>query len=277
MPELPEVETVRRMLDPRIRSRPLRGAWTFGTPKFEQALHASGTVTQVSRRGKYLLIGLQADRGERDQELVIHLGMTGRLSLAEDRSLVSGPTSSRPHLRASWALDGGESLMFDDARRFGRVAVVDAGDYSALAGLRDLGPEPWDPAFTPASLRHAVVGSRRAVKTLLLGQRVVAGVGNIYADEALWMAAISPRRRGRLSTPAATRLHSAIREVLEAGLEHGGTTLRDYRDLAGDSGEHQLHLACYGRAGLPCRRCGVQLQRYELDGRSTTACPVCQR
>jgi formamidopyrimidine-DNA glycosylase len=295
MPELPEVETVRLMLEPQVRGRSIRGTWTFGTPKFEQAIDATGVVGGIQRRGKYLLFDLapgtpvrtDIDRpnensgagitGVHTRELIVHLGMTGRLSVSAAGVQDGYPAARGPHVRAVWQLSDGAQLVYTDARRFGRIAVVDAGDYSGLAGLAHLGPEPWDERFTPASLRVAATSSQRALKTLLLGQRVVAGLGNIYADEALWLAGLSPRRRGRLSLEAANRLHESIRVVLAAGIDHGGTTLRDYRNPSGQKGNHQQHLNCYGRGGLPCLRCGRTLNRYELDGRSTTACPGCQR
>jgi len=147
---------------------------------------------------------------------------------------------------------------------------------SALPTLAALGPEPFDPAFTAASLRDAVNRSQTRVKTQLLGQRIVAGVGNIYADEALWRAQVHPASR-RLTLPAAGRLRGAIIDVLAEGIDHGGTTLRDYRTVEGREGGNQHRLDCYGRAGLPCPRCGTELKRSVIDGRGTTHCPACQR
>ena len=185
------------------------------------------------------------------------------------------PGAADPYDRAWWHLDDGARLALRDVRRFGRVAVI-GSDASALPTLAAIGPEPFDPAFTPevlwANLRRRSV----RVKTNLLSQRPVAGVGNIYADEALWRAGIHPAARA-ISRPAAARLHAALLEVLTAGIEHGGTTLRDYRGVDGSTGSNQLHLACYGRAGQPCPRCGATLRRSVVDGRGTTHCPLCQR
>ena len=282
MPELPEVETIRRQLEGELIGRRIDGSWAFPHPKFDEA-HAAvgGTFTGLHRRGKYLIAALRGIAGHRaadsasandpDVELIVHLGMTGRLSVVD-----AAPTSDSAHLRASWTLDDGRALHFVDVRRFGRIAVVDAGDYRALATLDHIGPEPFDDAFDPEGLRRAVNGSRRAIKTQLLAQRVVAGVGNIYADESLWLAGVHPASR-RLTRAGAERLRDAVRTVLQAGIDHGGTTLRDYRDARGATGTNQHRLACYGRSGEPCRRCRTELRSTVIDARTTTFCPVCQR
>lgn len=273
MPELPEVETIRRQLEPRLRDRTVVEAWAFASPKFDDAPAAVGaTIREVRRRGKYLLLDLDREDGGSD-ELIVHLGMTGRLAVRDDRTDATAP---HPHLRAWWALDDGRALTFHDTRRFGRVAVVTAGDYDALPTLAALGPEPDDDAFTPEHLRGAINSGRRRIKTALLSQRPVAGVGNIYADEALWRSGVDPRSR-RLTRAAAARLRDAVRDVLDEGLAHGGTTLRDYVDAEGSEGANQHRLDCYGRAGLPCHRCGTTLRAAVLDARSTTWCPACQR
>ena len=266
MPELPEVETIRRALDPRVRGRRIDGAGAFPSAKFTPATEAKGTtIERVARRGKWLLFEL--DDGH---ELVVHLGMTGLLRVVDSRR------DDDPFLRAWWALDDGTVLEYSDVRRFGRIAFVAAGDYSASPTMRALGPEPFSDAFTPASLHAAIMRSDRAVKTQLLSQRPVAGVGNIYADEALWLARVHPQAR-TVTKPRAERLHSAIVDVLRTGIERRGTTLRDYRTFDGDHGENQHHLRCYGRAGEPCHRCGRALRHIVVDGRGTTLCPGCQR
>ena len=264
MPELPEVETVRRGLEPLIRGHAIASAGSHPSAKFASAPDAVGArIDGVGRRGKYLIIGLDDARS-----LVVHLGMTGQLR-------VDPPdTDPDPYDRAWWVLDDQRRIGFRDVRRFGRIAVV-GDDLSALPTLASLGPEPFDPEFTPEQLWLALRRSRRHVKTQLLGQTVVAGVGNIYADEALWRAQINPA--ARIATRAgAVRLHRAIIDVLREGIEHGGTTLRDYRTVDGGSGENQHHLDCYGRSGLPCPRCQTLLRKRMLDARGTTWCPVCQ-
>ena len=267
MPELPKVETIRRQLVPQVSGRRLGEAWAFPSAKFSDALEASRAgVEGVDRRGKYLLIGLDDQR-----ELVVHLGMTGSLSVVPTEAV-----RPDPYRRASWALDDGRTLLFRDIRRFGRLAVVTAGEYRSLPTLHRLGPEPFDPLFTPRSLWLAVRASRARVKTQLLSQRPVAGVGNIYADEALWRAGVFPAAR-TISRAQAERLHGALREVLGAALERRGTTLRDYRGVDGNPGDNQHHLDCYGRAGQPCRRCEGVLVSRVWDGRTATFCVACQK
>jgi formamidopyrimidine-DNA glycosylase len=267
VPELPEVETIRRQLAPEIVGRRIGEAWAFASAKFDQAPRAcGGAFVSVARRGKYLLAGLDDDR-----ELVVHLGMTGSLAVVPSEVFVPDA-----YTRAWWRLDDGRTLGFRDIRRFGRLAVVPTGRYQSLPTLHRIGPEPFDDAFTPAALFRALRTSTARIKTQLLSQRPVAGVGNIYADEALWRAGLHPAAR-TVTRPGAERLHRALREVLAAGIEHGGTTLRDYVGVDGSRGDNQHHLDCYGRAGLPCGRCATVLISRVWDGRTATFCPACQR
>ena len=269
MPELPEVETIRRQLTPLLSGVEIVDAASHWSAKFTPALEATGhEITGTRRRGKYLIIDL-VDTDHSPRELIIHLGMTGRLAV-RDR-----PDLDHPHLRAWWRLDDDRMLTFHDARRFGRIHVVDRGDHVGIPTLDALGPEPFDDAFNGRDLAAFVKRSNRHLKTILLGQRAVAGVGNIYADEALWMAEINPATR-RLSRARAERLVDTVRAALRSGLDHGGTSLRDYVDSAGDRGANQHELHCYGRGGEPCERCGTTLRRRELDARTTTWCPQCQ-
>ncbi|MEM9037974.1 MAG: bifunctional DNA-formamidopyrimidine glycosylase/DNA-(apurinic or apyrimidinic site) lyase [Actinomycetota bacterium] len=264
MPELPEVETIRRGLEPALVGRRIVDASAFSHPKFSPALEAIGpTVVSVGRRGKYLLVGLDDGR-----ELVVHLGMTGQLLLDE--------AQGDAYERAAWTLDDGRRLRFRDVRRFGRLRVVPAGRYEDIPTLHALGPEPFSAAFDGDHLHRELARSSVKVKTRLLSQRPVAGVGNIYADEALWDAGIDPASR-QVSRPAAHRLRDALVDALAAGVRHGGTTLRDYRTVDAGEGGHQHHLRCYGRAGEPCERCGEILRRKVVDARGTTWCPSCQR
>ena len=266
MPELPEVETIRRQLEPLIVGRRFVDAEAHASDKFRFASEAIGsTVESLGRRGKYLIGGLDDDR-----ELIVHPGMTGSLRLRRPEH------AGDRYVRAWWALSDGEVLEFRDVRRFGRIAVVPAGKYETLPTLATLGPEPWDEAFSAAHLWSSVKKSNRAIKTLLLSQRTVAGVGNIYADEALWLAGVHPASRS-ISRASAAALRDAIRLVLSDGLDHGGTTLRDYVDVAGETGSNQHHLRCYGRSGEPCERCGSLLRRSVIDARTSTWCPTCQR
>ncbi len=263
MPELPEVETVRRQLEPLVVGRRITEGWGHPSGKFAGAPLAAGpAVEAVGRRGKYLLRALDDGR-----ERVVHLGMTGQLRLRAG--------ALDPYVRAWWALDDGAVLELRDVRRFGRVGVVPAGEYASLPTLAAQGPEPWDPALDGGGLWRALRRSRVRVKTQLLSQRPLAGVGNIYADEGLWRAGVHPARRS-VTRVEAERLLGALRGVLEQGIANGGTTLRDYRTVDGGEGRNQLELGCYGRSGEPCLRCGEELRRSVVDGRGTTHCPRCQ-
>lgn len=266
MPELPEVETIRRQIAPRLAGgRRVVEAGSHPSAKFTPAREVVGAgLTAAGRRGKFLLLGLDDHR-----ELVVHLGMTGSLRFGTDDDL------DDPYLRAWWHLDNGEFLLFSDTRRFGRIRVVPEGDYAAIPTLAAAGPEPFDPALDGDRFWALLSASRRRLKTQLLSQRPIAGVGNIYADEAFWLAGIHPAST-RISRRRAARLLEAVRLVLLQGIENGGTTLRDYRNLDGDSGTNQCALAAYGRAGSPCLRCQTLLRSTVLDARTTTWCPRCQ-
>ncbi len=266
MPELPEVETIRRQLEPALIGRLVVDAWTFGTPKFAAACDIIGAhIDAVGRRGKYLICDLDDDR-----QLVIHLGMTGVLRIS------SGTAERDPHLRASWTLDDSTVVEFSDTRRFGRIAVVPTGNYRTLATLNAIGPEPLSDDFNVVDFHRSLNSSNRSIKTQLLSQRPVAGIGNIYADEALWRARVHPSSR-RIGRPATHRLHAAIRDVLAESIGRRGTTLRDYRTFSGDRGANQNSLQVYGRSGEPCDKCGTELRAFTLDARTTTYCPRCQK
>lgn len=264
MPELPEVETIRRGLRPSITGRAVRRAGSHSSAKFTPARDLVGArFTDIRRRGKYLIFAT-----DRDIELVAHLGMTGSFGF--------GPGLDDPHLRAWWELDDDQTLGFRDIRRFGRLRVVAAGDYAGIPTLATMGPEPLHDDFTAEGLYDRLRASGRMVKTQLLSQRPVAGLGNIYADEALWWAGVAPHRR-RIGRQAAAILHHAIVTVITQGIENGGTTLRDYRNADGGTGANQHELQCYGRADEPCARCGEPLRRRVIDARTTTWCRTCQR
>ncbi|MFN2489756.1 MAG: bifunctional DNA-formamidopyrimidine glycosylase/DNA-(apurinic or apyrimidinic site) lyase [Actinomycetota bacterium] len=266
MPELPEVESVRRQLDPELAERRFVDAWWDPHPAVPREFHrvdlvVGRKVQSVGRRGKFLIAPL--DEG---LELIMHLGMTGsfRFDVSDD------------HARARLWLDDGRELVFRDVRRFGRIAVVDAGDYAAIPTLALLGPEPLSDEFDPAAFALELARTRAPIKPYLLSQRPVAGVGNIYADEALWRARIHPMSR-RIGGRRASALHSAIREVLGDAIEREGTTFRDYVMVNGDGGRNADFLIAYGRVGRPCPRCGTALRKIVLGGRGTTYCPRCQR
>lgn len=266
MPELPEVESVRRQLHPELAGRRIEEVWTDPHPamprEFIDAERAMGrTVQAVGRRGKFLICPL--DEG---LELILHLGMTGAFRFDMDD----------PYVRAKMWLDDGRTLAFRDVRRFGRIAVVDQGDYIKLPTLAMLGPEPLSDEFDPEVFAETLARSKSPVKPYLLSQRPVAGVGNIYADEALWLARINPKSR-RVGRERAFALHAAIRNVLEESIEREGTTFRDYQMVNGESGRNASFLVAYGQAGLPCPRCRTLMRKIVLGGRGTTYCPRCQR
>jgi formamidopyrimidine-DNA glycosylase len=235
-------------------------------PKYAALTRAAGQcIGGVRRRGKFLLLPLS-----RGDELVIHLGMTGVIS----------PFRPEGHVRVRLVLNEGRqsALYFRDVRRFGRFMVVPAGDYRLLPTLSAMGPEPLSEEFTAVAFRRALARSGTPIKTCLLSQKPVAGVGNIYADEALWRARIHPETPAR-SVPAARvgPLRDAIRSVLEASISAQGTTLNDYRTVNGEVGAYLEQLAVYGHAGEPCRRCGSEIARKVVGARSTHFCPRCQR
>ncbi len=267
MPELPEVESVRRQLDPALAGRTVVEVWADPIPSIPRqfmGLHRlrGRTIAGVSRRGKFLIAPL-----DHHLELIMHLGMTGQLGFDRLRD---------PYVRARLALDDARTLTFRDVRRFGRMAVVDAGDYAAIPTLSQLGPEPLSDEFDIGAFAAALGRTTAPVKPFLMSQRPVAGVGNIYADESLWLARIHPASR-RVGPARAARLHAAVREVLTAAVEREGTTFRDYVKVDGEPGRNAGFLIAYGRAGVPCPRCATPLKKIVLGGRGTTFCPRCQR
>lgn len=266
MPELPEVESVRRQLDPELRGRTITETWSDPIPSMPREFHhvelATGhRIECVGRRGKFLIAPLDGGL-----ELVMHLGMTGAFRFdLED-----------PHVRAWLALDDGRRLCFRDVRRFGRMAVVEAGIYTDIPMLAMLGPEPLSDEFDPEVFAWELQRTTSPIKPFLLSQRPVAGVGNIYADEALWLARIHPASR-KVGKKRARVLHRAIREVLAGAIEREGTTFSDYQMVNGASGRNASFLVAYGQQGRPCDRCGTRLRKIVLGGRGTTYCPRCQR
>jgi len=263
---LPEVESVRRQLEPRLAGRQVREVWTDPQARFDAAEKAAGhRVEALRRRGKYLLAPLDGGL-----ELVLHLGMTGSFRFRGE-----GGWTPDAYVRATFVLDD-VVLDFRDVRRFGRISVVPAGDHRGIATLAGLGPEPLSDDFDPVAFHTWLAGSRMQVKTALLTQRPVAGIGNIYADEALWIARIDPRAR-RLSRARTDRLWAAIREVLAAAVAREGTTFRDYQMVNGESGRYADFLVAYGQRGRPCPRDATPMRRIVLGGRGTTFCPTCQR
>ena len=266
MPELPEVETTRRKIEPLLLGRTLTRIEHDAPHKYRDTHRAEGrTVTGIGRRGKYLLLQLAArDAADEDLELLVHLGMTGGFRL-----------EAGPHTRVTLHTDEG-AVYFNDARRFGKVAVVRPGEYAAFPTLHGMGPEPLSDDFKESDFVKAAA-SAGAVKPWLLSQKPVSGVGNIYADESLWMSRLHPAQT-RLKPAEAKRLHKAIREVMTAAVAAGGSTLNDgtYQQHDGEAGRFQLAHHAYAREGQPCERCGTPIKKIVLAQRGTHFCPQCQ-
>ena len=272
MPELPEVEHVARSLSDQIVGRRIvavtRLDWErmVETPAVERflALLEGREVRAVGRRAKWLLLTL--DSG---WTLALHLRMSGYIT-------VHGPEAQPDvYTHLVLLLDDGCQLFFHDTRKFGRARLLDSAGLAALEAAHGL--EPLTDAFTPEALA-ALLRRRARLKPLLLDQRVIAGVGNIYADEALWRAQLHPLRSSdSLDDDEIARLHSGIRLALLDGLEHGGSTLRDYRNSYGEFGSNQEHFNVYDRAESPCPRCGTAIERIVVGQRGTHFCPFCQR
>jgi formamidopyrimidine-DNA glycosylase len=272
MPELPEVETVRRTLAPAVGEQ-ISSVWTSGIglhmarvpPRGKLRALVGARITAIRRHGKYLLLDTN-----RPQTLVFHLGMTGRLRL-------HAATDARAkHTHVVLGLDGRE-LRFIDPRRFGQVDVVTRGKEGEHPGLAVLGPDALDAPLDGEALLAVARPKRMTLKALVLDQGVLAGVGNIYASEALWRARLRPTRRShQLTAAGAKRLAAAIHEVLTRALTKGGTTLSDFVDADGTAGENADYLWVYGRENQPCPRCQASIKRTVMAGRATYYCPTCQ-
>jgi formamidopyrimidine-DNA glycosylase len=274
MPELPEVETVVRDLRAELVGRRFVSAWVSepGVLRFPDAeAFAAGLrgriVESVERWGKYIFCAV----GE-GEDLIVHLGMTGHLRVVDGAAEVV----KHSHLRAR--LDDGREMRFDDARRFGRVLLGPRALLEERRLLPTLGVEPLSGDFTPAFLDDLMGRTTRTVKAALLDQSGIAGLGNIYVDEACHLAGIRPTHRAhRLTRRERVALHEAIRAVLLAAIANRGTTVDDYRDLWNATGSNQERLRVYGRGGEPCLRCGAVLRSTVVAGRTTVYCPRCQR
>ena len=262
MPELPEVEVTRRALLPELVGRRILALYHQDPGRYQNTEAAAGQeILDVRRRGKFILMPLSGG-----DWLVVHLGMSGGFRWQKT-----------PHTRVVFALDDKE-VYFHDPRRFGRIWVVK--DPAEVPLLAELGPEPGEAAFTPAYLKERLKKIRRPVKAALLDQRVVAGLGNIYADEALFLAGVRPTRpANELADEEIERLWRAAREVLAEAVAAGGTTLKDksYRRPDARLGYFQHRLKVYGRENKPCPRCQTPIERVAIQGRSAHFCPRCQR
>ena len=274
MPELPEVETLVSDLRPQLAGRRITGCGLrlgsivrHPAPDAFVPLVTGRTIATVQRRGKYIVCPL--DDGTL---LVVHLGMTGHLRLHEPEE------EPAPHVHALFDLDSGAQLRYRDPRRFGRILLGREVDLLAARQLPRLGPEPLDGSYRSRDLAARLRGRRAPVKALLLDQSVVAGIGNIYADEALFRARLRPDRpAGTLSRGAVARLHASLREALAEAVANRGSSVNSYLDAFGERGTQQEVLRVYGRGGRPCRVCGRTLETVRIGGRTTVFCRRCQR
>jgi formamidopyrimidine-DNA glycosylase len=273
MPELPEVETVRAALAPVLTGRTLEAVDILDTRlvrPFEPRAVADELegerVAAVERRGKYLILRFESGRS-----LLIHLRMTGSL-----RHVTNGAPAEDPHRRAVVRLDDGSDVTYRDVRRFGTWLLLEPGELEPYLERR-LGAEPFSTAFTPKRFAARLANRRAPIKAALLDQRTLAGMGNIYVDEALWRARIHPLTpAGELAPDQIRRLRAAVRRALEAGIARQGASLRDYSKPDGARGRMQDEFKVYGRGGEPCDRCGTPIEKTRVAGRGTWYCPHCQ-
>jgi formamidopyrimidine-DNA glycosylase len=287
MPELPEVETVRRGLEPvlvgnefaRIEQR--RPDLRFPLPKDFAARLAGRKIKALDRRAKYLLARL--DDGE---TLVMHLGMTGRFSIAHANGAKLRARPAPKHEHIVFHLSDGTDIRYSDVRRFGFMDLIPSRTLEDHAPFKALGIEPLSPAFTPEWLAAKLKGKATSIKAALVDQRLIAGLGNIYVCEALFRAGISPLKlagavatKSGKPTPQTAALAAAVKAVLEEAIKAGGSSLRDYRRADGRIGRFQHRFKVYGREGKPCAKkgCGGTVRRIVQGGRSTFYCPACQR
>jgi formamidopyrimidine-DNA glycosylase len=274
MPELPEVETIRLALEPHVVGRRFERVEIDDSrlvrpyePMAVAAELEGERVAALERRGKYLIVRFESGRA-----LLIHLRMTGSL-----RHAARGALGDDPHRRAVVKLDDGSDVAYRDVRRFGTWELLEPEEVDAYLQRR-LGHEPLERSFTAKRLAERLEGRRAPLKAALLDQRTVAGLGNIYVDEALWRAQLHPLRpAGTLDADELTRLTKAIRDALRAGIARQGASLRDYSTPDGRRGRAQERFRVYGREGEPCPRCGTPIDKIRVGGRGTWYCPNCQR
>jgi formamidopyrimidine-DNA glycosylase len=274
VPELPEVETIRSRLAPGLTGRKLERVEILDPrltrpepPELVAAALEGERVADVRRRGKYLVVVFESGR-----HLLVHLRMTGNVL----HPAPEGRKDDR-HVRAVVRLDDTSDVVYRDVRRFGTWDLLEPGELEEYFAARRLGVEPLGRAFTAASLSRSLAGRKAPVKAALLDQRAAAGIGNIYADEALWYARIHPLTpAGQLDDEQVAALRAGVRKALRLGIRRQGATLRDYRNSDGSEGRMQQELRVYGRADEPCERCGTPIAKTRVAGRGTWYCPACQ-
>ncbi len=277
MPELPEVETVRRGLDKalsgatiakvELRRENLRTPFPKG---FAKAL-AGQKIKSVSRRAKYLIFNLESDI-----VLIAHLGMTGRFTVTASPENGKKP-EFLPHDHVVMTLDDGRLIIYNDARRFGLMEICNRREVGNHKLFKHLAPEPLESEFTPAYLEKALSKRKTPIKPTIMDQQIVVGVGNIYANEALFLTGISPLKPANEITKKIPPLIAEIHNVLNAAIEAGGSTLRDFAHVSGESGYFQHKFHVYGRGGKPCSKCKTPIETIRQAGRATFYCPSCQK
>lgn len=273
MPELPEVETVRRGLNKLVRGQKITALRIIYTRMIKSDLTEfktyliNQTIHEVNRRGKYLLFEL----GE--QTLVSHLRMEGKWL-----SYPSNDVPDNKHFHGFFDLSNGQTLVYQDVRKFGTMELVKTSELADFFTRKKIGPEPIETDFNLITFQHQLSGSQKKIKPYLLEQSLVAGLGNIYVDEVLWLAKIHPSEIARhLSPKKVAELRRAVIYILAEGVKYGGSTIRSYKNALGLDGTMQNYLEVYGKTGQPCARCGTPIEKYKLAGRGTHFCPKCQK
>ncbi len=301
MPELPEVETIKRSLLSEVVGDTITKCRIY----FEKMLQnitgeqflqevSDTMITDVRRRGKYLLVylsnanskeNMNDSENSSDSVMIIHLRMTGRFTIVsnpgnypkENELYNSNNEDGFKHLRAVFFLNSGKVLEFHDQRKFGTIALLNTGEEHDWKGLSKLGPEPLSCDFSQEDLSAKLARTKKPVKACLLDQQLIAGVGNIYADEALYRAKIHPAKPGdKLTEREKSKLFKSMCEVLQLGIKYRGTTFSDYRDFYGNQGEFQNFLKVYNQNGLVCNYCGETIEKSKVANRGTFFCPCCQ-
>lgn len=273
MPELPEVETVRRGLEKMVLGDTIEQVSALypkiiqGDPKNFCQLLKERKILSIDRRGKYLIFNLSGELS-----LISHLRMEGKYFVKSS----SDPLEKHTHV--VFSLHGGKQLRYNDVRKFGRMELVPTSQKFEVSGIKKLGPEPTKASFDTSVFYHKLNQKKKVVKTALLDQTLVAGLGNIYADEVLWLSRIHPETPSyRLNEQEVKLLHDNIIIELAKAIRAGGTTIRTYTDAFQHLGSFQFELHVYGKKGMPCERCGASIEKIVVGQRGTHFCPVCQK
>jgi formamidopyrimidine-DNA glycosylase len=275
MPELPEVETVvnglrpvvveRKIIDIEVREKNLIGFPKADVKKFKDEL-LNSKITGMDRRGKYIIINLDIKK-----DMIIHLRMTGKLLVKEVKSFRD------KHTHVIFVLDDGQEIRFNNVRKFGRIYLIDPEQPEQAGGYAELGPEPLDENLSVEDFKKLFNNRRGIIKSLLMNQKFVAGIGNIYADEILFLSGIKPNRTAdTLTGKEKEKIYENMRDILAKGIKYGGTTFSDYVNAFGEKGSFQVELRVYQREDEKCYECATNIKKTKIGGRSTYYCPKCQ-